>query len=580
MGRANPNIQMSQLTHWQYAIFTLSTLVAVSLFTGCTGGGKAVDPYRNGTTVAGSAQQANAANAQANYTRDTVLPAVDRINERSASYENRLQTWKGVSSRLFFLHLSPGQEEQVFGCQQQVMNVLAEYKRVNDQLLGSRSMQVSRQLLSQTLPAVQRKDISYIEGTCPRLLMSLNSAAGAEVGEIQTFEAAFNAALAAGNYAEVIQAYESQSLAPGQQPEFNLTYGYGLALLKNRREQEARRVLTELFFRSGELDSTRQTKLVQLLADLNLGLRDYATARSRYEELIRLNSMSGIQNNWPGQQLAVLSSANIKPEEVRLYASLLLGLLAYNPSRDGFTIVQQAEAFQRRYPESIMNTSVQELARKASGLAEEWFAGLLSEVDRLNSEQKTQEALSLLEQVPADILPLDKQAIVKLKKGSLTGAGAVPFAGSSETVVLEEGTDVPGTDEDVVTGETVVPGDENFVPVTALQETWDSGMAAMQAKNYDESIAFFSQLLNSSFGAKAAFQIDEASRLAAGDRRKEAAELFVRSNRATDPAVRKQLLLSSRSLLEEILRKYPQSGLNDKVRRNMDRIDRELAVLD
>lgn len=571
---------MSQFTHWQYVVLALSTLASVSLFTGCTGGSKVVDPYRSGTAVAGSAQQANTATVQANYTRDTVLPAVDKINERIASYESRLQNWQGVSSRLFFLHLLPRQEEQVFGCQQQAKNMLAEYKQVHDQLIGSRSMQASRQLLSQALPEVQRKDIRYIEGACPPLMMSVNSSSGAASGEVQSFESAFNAALAVGNYSEVIQAYESLSPAPGQYPAFDLTYGYGLALLKSRREQEGRRVLTALFYRTGELDATRQAKLVQLLADLNFGLGDYATARSRYEELIRLNSLAGVQDNWPGQQLAVLGSANSRPEEVRLYASLLLGFLAYNPPRDGFTIVQQIEDFQQRYPQSTMNVSVQELKRKASGLAEEWFAGLLSEVDRLHGEQKIPEALSLLDQVPADILPLDKQAIVKLKKGSLTSAGTVPFAGSSETEVLEEGTDVPGTGEDVVTETTIASGDENIVPVTALQETWDSAMAAMQAKKYDESIVLFSQLRNSSFGTKAGIQIEEASRLAAGDLRKRAAELFVRSNRATDPDARKQLLLSSRTLLEEILRKYPQSGLDVKVRRNMDRINRELTSID
>jgi len=373
------------------------------------------------------------------------------------------------------------------------------------------------------------------------------------------------------------------SLAPGRQPTFDLTYGYGLALLKSRRDQEARRIFTELFFRSGDLDPTRQAKLVRQLADLNLGLGDYTTARSRYEELIRLNSMSGTQDNWPSQQLAVIGSANIKPEEVRQYAFLLLGFLAYNPPRDGFVLVQQAEAFQQKYPGSTINASVQELARKSSNLAEGWFAGLLAKVDRLNGEQKTQEALSLLEQVPADILPLDKQAIVKLKKGSLTGLSAAISTGASETEIIEEIPGAPSTHGDEVTDNTtgvVDPGDKDFVPVTGLQETWDRAIAEMQAKKYDESIAFFSELLNTSFGAKAGAQIKEASRLAAGDRRKEAAELFIRSNRTTDPAARKQLLLSSRALLEDILRNYPQSGLGDKVRRNMGRIDRELAGID
>ena len=568
---------MSQLTYWQYAVLALSTFTAATLFSGCTGGRKTVDPYRSGTTVAGSSQQAGTADAQAAYTRDAVLPAVDKINERIASYESRQQTWQGLSSRIFFLHLSPEQEEQVFGCQQQVTNMLAQYKLVHGQLLASRSVQASRQLLSQTLPEVQRKDISYIEDGCPRLLTSLNVSCGAVPGEVQSFASAFNAALAAGNYADVINAYESLSLAPGQQPEFDLSYGYGLALLKSRREQEARRVFTELFYQTGELDPARQAKLVQLLADLNLGLGDYASARSRYEELIRLNSLSGVQDNRPAQQLAVLSAANVKPEEVRLYASLLLGLLSYNPSRDGFTIVQQAQGFQLRYPGSTLTGNVQELARRATEEAEQWFAGLLSEADRLNSEQKTQEALSLLEQVPVNILPLDKQAILKLKKGSLTAAGAVSRISLPETVITEE---VTGTENLDGTIKTVESGSDTFVPVTELQQTWDRGMAAIQAKKYDESIAIFTGLLNTSFGARAGEQIAEASRLAAADSRKEAAELFVRSNRATDPAARKQLLLSSRVLLEDILRKYPQSGLDDKVRRNMDRIDRELAGID
>ena len=105
-------------------------------------------------------------------------------------------------------------------------------------------------------------------------------------------------------------------------------------------------------------------------------------------------------------------------------------------------------------------------------------------------------------------------------------------------------------------------------------------MTDMQAKEYDAAIQTFSGLLNTSYGTRAGMQIEEASRLAAQDDRKKAAELFVRANRTTDPEARKQLLLSSRALLQDILQKYPQSGLEDKIRRNLNRIDQELGAID
>jgi hypothetical protein len=122
--------------------------------------------------------------------------------------------------------------------------------------------------------------------------------------------------------------------------------------------------------------------------------------------------------------------------------------------------------------------------------------------------------------------------------------------------------------------------DEPALPISALQENWDQAVADAQAKKYDESIALFSGLLNTSYGAEARKQIEDISRIAAQENRKQAAELFVRSNRATTPEAQKKLLLSSRSLLEDILRKYPQSGLSDKVRRNLSRIDQELAGME
>ena len=74
-------------------------------------------------------------------------------------------------------------------------------------------------------------------------------------------------------------------------------------------------------------------------------------------------------------------------------------------------------------------------------------------------------------------------------------------------------------------------------------------------------------------------QIEEASKLGAQEDRQKAADLFVRSTSARDQESKKKLLLSSRELLQGILTKYPQSGLNEKVERNLSRIEEELKTL-
>ena len=572
----------------------LFVLVPALLLSGCMGGKETVGPYRDSSSVTvpdqqtvQSAHPTGTDSDQASYARDVLLPALSRINDRISAYEKKKQSWQGVSSRMYSLNLAPEQLEQLSICRQQVTDLLADYKLIHDQLLRDQPMDVSRRLLNRSLPRTNKKDIAYIEGDCPRLLTdsAYIPVAGSTTAGMQSLESSMAVALARGDYGQVISNFQSLSLPPGEQPDYGVSYNYGVALMKSGREQEAHRVFSELLNRLRQQDQKQaELKLLKLLGDLEFGLGDYRSARSRYEELERLYSASGGHNGWARQQLNALDAATSQGEEIRVYAALLLASLTYNPQRDGFTVVQQAQAFQQSFPVSVVSSSVTDLARKADKEAEQWFAGVLEQVDRLSGQQNNQEALLLIERIPAGILPLDKQAILKLKKDSLTAA-ATGSIESSDTITIQE--------EILEISDPFAPADSSndgqavgldsapveHVPVTALQETWNQGMTDMQAKEYDKAIMIFSGLLNTSYGTKARIQVEEASRLAAQDDRKKAAELFVRANRTTDPEARKQLLLSSRALLEDILRKYPQSGLGDKVRRNLNRIDQELDTI-
>ena len=62
--------------------------------------------------------------------------------------------------------------------------------------------------------------------------------------------------------------------------------------------------------------------------------------------------------------------------------------------------------------------------------------------------------------------------------------------------------------------------------------------------------------------------------------RKEAASLFIRAGKTTDPEQKKKLLLASHELLTEILVKYPQTDLLDKVKQNIAILEVQIQRFD
>jgi len=559
----------------------VSTLAAALMISGCVGGQKVAAPYIPGTSNAGGIQQTDTANQSKTYKRQVVTPAVTRVNDRISSYEQRLQEWQDIDEGQPYMRLSPEQESEVRRCQEQVVEILSGYRQLHVALLRTQARDVSRRLLNTRLPEIQNLDIHYIEGQCSDLLVSLQSSSADTVKAQESLAESMSSLLAAGEYQEAIRKYDSLQLSSGETPGFEVTYYYGLALLKAKRQYEARRILNDLYIRSSDLNQDKQSRLLKLLADLNFGLGDYATAKKRYLELLRVNGVEGPGTDWPRSQLKALDYSYAHTGEVREYASLLKNFLAYDPVRDGFTVAEQSHDFLRKHPQSELIKGVRELAGKSDRAAEQWFADVLSEVDRLNSEQKSQQALGLIDSISPRLLPPDKQAILQLKRRSLGSTGQTWT--SQDNGIQEEILEVPRQDnQDAQAAAPVTPvspAGEGVVD-DGLQRTWDQALKDMQAKNYDQSIELFSGLLNTSYAARANERIREASLLAAQEKRKEAAALFVRASRATDTARRRQLLMSSRNLLEEILQKYPRSGLAGKVRRNLNRIDQELAGID
>jgi hypothetical protein len=236
---------------------------------------------------------------------------------------------------------------------------------------------------------------------------------------------------------------------------------------------------------------------------------------------------------------------------MREYSALLKNYLAFVPRRDGYAVVEQAAAFLRAFPGSRLSANAAFMQKSAREQADSWLNRGIQRVEAMAGGQ-----------VEAD--------------GQAASTGTEP--GTAGTPPVPTGTQIAPTDGQMAAPAAPAvdagPSDEE------LQARYDQGVAALTAREYDKAIETFNGLLATPFADRARTRIDEAAGLAAQEDRRKAADLFVRANSTADQEKKKNLLLSSRKLLQDILVKYPQSGLADKVQRNLSGVERALKAID
>jgi len=539
----------------------LLTLTAPLLLSSCLPSGRpAVPPYQPPQKTAPAAAQPKlperlTQQEEAEYQRQVLEPALATISGRITAYEQKLREWQELGSRKETLSLTPDEIELLVSCRNRVADLQDAYKNLQERMLQERSPSASRELLFSSLARFKENDISYLEGECPKLhadLSSMSSSPRRSWTEAEQEEAGPLAAAAP----------PETETAPLKEEDSASFLQKGLALLKNGHEQEARSLFVSLQA-AARREGNRQQEIraLQMLADLDFGFREYASARRKYSELRRLDSGSSVRS---GRHIRVLEATGSRRDELDAYASLLLGCLTYNPGEDGFTVVQQAAEFLRLFSESPLAEDAEGWARTIEQEAGQWFSGLLAEAERLPPAA----ALAKLERVPLDILPLDKQDQLRQKIEQLRGSSPAAAAAQAAPVQEQPLQQLPGSQASPLSD-----------PAVVLQETWDKGLAAMQAEEYDQAISLFVQLRQTSYSSRAEGKIGEAEQLAGESVRKKAAALFQQAVSAADPEMKKTLLLSSKSLLEDILRKYPGAGIEEKIRKNISSVDRELAAV-
>lgn len=520
---------------------------------------QAAIPGPEGTRPQGQVVPPGAAGHQAPAAKppsaEELLPVLTQVDDRIAAYEEKLRAWQGFRAEAEKRTRTPELDEKITNCQDRLQAIIAVYNQLHDQLIRMGPGQSPDSATMDRLQGAARDDIAFLESECQLLVAGDQQAgsllAGTGARELEEGEKAIVTAMAAGDHPQVIALYEQLPAVEGRKPSFESVYSYGRALLHTGREQDAGQVFTNLLQdvqQQNQVD--REFQLMQLVADIQFGLEEYNSAFAGYVNIINRYAGLGENIEWARKQQTVISARNQQGAEVKGFAALMRAYLGFNQARDGFKVVLLAEQFLASFPESTVTPTVNRILFETRDSAEAWYAGNLQQIGRLKEQKKYEEALQLLQGLPLQEIPPDKKAQLQALIDEMT------------MVQIQEAEMQHAAEE------------------ASLQETWSKGQNHLQLKEYDQAIAVFSGMLNTSYADRARSEINAAANLAAQEDRRKAAELFVQAGSAKEQATRVALLLQSRQLLQDILNKYPQSDLGDKVRKNLERIENDLRAID
>ena len=484
-----------------------------------------------------------------------LMPTLTFINDRLFSYDKKVASWQELLTESEGMDLTEEERRNLEECLGKINSIRAGYKTFHDQLLTRDKLVAAKLITSPAFFDLQKKDIDFLDGPCPRIPFAIAEQKEAEpppqVVELKESEAKIAELMDRKAYREVIELYRQLPITETVKPTFATTFNYALALLRSRNEKQALEVFKQLLGKTeAEKLAAREFNLMRMVADLELALQNYPGARKHYDKIITTYTELGKNVDWARRQLSMVAEGGTNVKERKAYAELLKNYLAYNPDRDGFLVAQQADRFLKEFAYSQVAASVEKLAKESWVRAKEWFSAFLSEVDDLVKAKKFQEALVKLESLPPDILPPEQREMLKTRVDEVTTAEAI----EAETQI--------------------------FLKEQNLQDNWNTAMLNLEARRYDEAIEYFQKLEGTTLEERARARIAEAINLAAQQDRRRAAELFVRAGRTQDPESKRKLLQASRRLLKDILVKYPQSDLVPKVTNNLKRIEEKMRSID
>jgi len=477
------------------------------------------------------------------------------VNGRIIEYEQKLVRWQELDNQSTVVNIGDEQTETMIRCYRELQRVLTGYQRLHDEQLRTNPA-ASNRGRSEIMDTL-RIDVIFIEGTCGRLLGGGEGTMsgwrqGQGTMELEQIEVLIDQSAIAGDYAEVVNLWDQIPVYQVDEVDPITRIHFANALMFQDQPEKAAEIYQEIVdeIAFSEKQPMDILSLRRKLADLYTAGGNYLAAEGQYSKISTEYLAIGQIEEWSNQQLLLLERSLTENPELDDYSVLLRGYLGFLPVRDGYKIVLQAESFLQKYPYSPVSTNVDIIKADATSRADLWFNTFLSQVDTYISEKKYPEAMALIQTVSEDIIGEENFQKVKEKEGAIVLAEAI----ERESLKREQ--------------------------LQELQRLWNEGTRLADQDDIDGALMVFSELLETEYGSKAEMKIDELSLAAAKSERRKAADFFVRFTKAADVLTKKEMLVESRRILKDILRKYPDVDIAEKVAGNIRRVEKEMNELD
>lgn len=479
----------------------------------------------------------------------------EAISARISAYEDKLEQWRLLDQQSGVASLDAEQARLMADCFRDLQRLLNGYQGLRAQSYQSAAR--GGALEHGDVLSLLQQDIAFAEGGCQELLNASGSGLSDQApmgpsGSLVEIEELISRLYEEEAYEQVIEAWAQIPAYQKEEVTQATVLQYGNAYAHLGQPAEAAKVYQQVVdgMAGSVLQENSPLLIRKRLADLYVAAGNFFGAEAQYEQLTRDYQQIGTVDEWARLQLSMLERSMKGSPELTDYSELLKRYLAYSPPIDGYSVVWRAEMFLQNYPYSPVSANVEIIKEETLQLADHWFSAQMTEAEQLAENDQVQEALTLLQRVPQDTLSPDKLVLVKNRIDALVRADAV----ERETEKIEQ--------------------------LQALQSIWDEGTAQADSGDVDGAIQTLNQLFGTEFEQRARERVNELALTAAKNERRRAADIFVRSTKAGDIESQKTLLAESWQVLNDILVKYPEVEIADRVQGNIRTVEKRINDLD
>jgi|GEM_PF-2944548 len=458
------------------------------------------------------------------------------IAGRLALYRKKLTTWNQLAGGLVSLDMGGTWPKGWYSCVQRLEMVFAGYRRL-------RPRSAIADAPSGALAAYQR-DVEYLESNCDEVMAGGQADIKATLGN-------FNAIL-------VDQAASSvrQYLEQGKNIEAGLAYEHFVQVYgKAAATPELKIMYSEALRRQGRLEASLaplrniwadDDNWGIVYADLLLADGKPVAARKIYEEIGKKLAATRDNELWVNNQLSILD----KDADSRLFGVYTEALRSYYR----FNGQNVSAGFAANLAEikasgtTAMSDNSRIITKKVNSEIDRRTDMQLAKIDELIGGQEFEQAHVIVNEL-LTFVSADRRSEVMAAQDRIEEARKAARQGRQELDKQKN------------------------------DRQWQAAVDLLDRREYRAAIGIFRQLLKSDYADEANAKIAEATNMDAVEVRRKAAGLFFKARKTDDPQLKRQLLLQSRALLQQVAEDYPKVDIIDKIKRNIQVLDDQLGTI-